>query len=192
MSPHQTPAPPRLARGALFALAGLTALSVAACGTPTNTNGASTNSSAPATSSAAPHGEHNGKDHVAGLIASVSGSTIKVTKKDGTATVGFSQSTKVSEITSAQLTDVTTGSCIAAMAQQDSNPPTARRVMIWPAEDGNCAPAHKKGSPESSRPRHRRNAPSIRLFAGQSPPSAETPSPCPPPTRTAEPPPRRR
>ncbi|WP_078284578.1 DUF5666 domain-containing protein [Mycobacteroides chelonae] len=150
MPPHQTPAPPRLARGALFALAGLTALSVAACGTPTNTNGASTNSSAPATSSAAPHGEHNGKDHVAGLIASVSGSTIQVTKKDGTATVGFSQSTKVSEITSAQLSDVTTGSCIAAMAQQDSNPPTARRVMIWPAEDGNCAPAHKKGSPESS------------------------------------------
>ena len=150
MPPHQTPAPPRFARGALFALAGLTALSVAACGAPTNTNGTSADSSAPATSSAAPHGEHSGKDHVAGLIASVSGSTVQVTKKDGTATVGFGQSTKISEITSAQLTDVTAGSCIAAMVQQDSNPPTARRVMIWPAEDGNCTPAHKKDSPESS------------------------------------------
>ncbi|WP_078277866.1 DUF5666 domain-containing protein [Mycobacteroides franklinii] len=151
MSPTQTPAQPRFARGALLALAGLTALSVAACGSHNDTNGASTSSAAP-TTSAAHNGEHDGKDRVAGLIASVSGNTIQVTKKDGNATVGFSQSTKVSEITAGQLSDVTAGSCIAAMAQQDSNPPTARRVMIWPAKDGNCANEHPKGQQQSSSP----------------------------------------
>lgn len=151
MSPTQTPAQPRFARGALLALAGLTALSVAACGSHNDTNGASTSSAAP-TTSAAHNGEHDGKDRVAGLIASVSGNTIQVTKKDGNATVGFSQSTKVSEITAGQLSDVTAGSCIAAMAQQDSNPPTARRVMIWPAKDGNCAKEHPKGQQQSSSP----------------------------------------
>ncbi|MBA0046879.1 DUF5666 domain-containing protein [Mycobacteroides sp. LB1] len=152
MSPTQILAQPRFARGALFALAGLTALSVAACGSPAETNGASTNSSAPTTSAAAHQGEHNDKDHVMGLIASVSGNTIQVTKKDGTAAIGFSQSTKVSEITAAQLPDVTAGSCIAAMSQQDSNPPTARRVMIWPAADGNCTRSHSKDPQESASP----------------------------------------
>lgn len=152
MSPTQTLTRPRLARGALFAFAGLTALSVAACGSPTNTNGASTKSAAPTTSSVAQQGEHNDKDRVMGLIASVSGNTIQVTKKDGTATVGFGQSTKVSEITAARLPDVTAGSCIAAVAQQDSNPPTARRVMLWPAADGNCAKSQQKDSQESASP----------------------------------------
>jgi len=150
MSPTQTLAQPRFARGALLALAGLTALSVAACGSHNDTNGASTSSAAP--TSAAHKGEHDGKGRVAGLIASVSANTIQVTKKDGNATVGFSQSTKVSEITTGQLSDVTAGSCIAAMAQQDSNPPTARRVMIWPAKDGNCAKEHPKEQQQSSSP----------------------------------------
>ncbi|WP_078311987.1 MULTISPECIES: DUF5666 domain-containing protein [unclassified Mycobacterium] len=152
MSPTQILASPRVARGALFALAGLTALSVAACGSPTDTPGASTKSATPTTSSAAQQGQHRDKDQVMGLIASVSGNTIQVTKRDGTATVGFSQSTKVSEITAGQLSDVTAGSCIAAMAQQDSNPPTARRVMIWPANDGNCAKQHPKEQQQSSSP----------------------------------------
>jgi hypothetical protein len=152
MSPTQILTRPRFAHSALFALAGLTALSVAACGSPSDSNSTATKSSAPATSSAAHHGEHNDKDHLMGLIASVSGNTIQVTKKDGTATVGFGQSTKVSEITAAQLPDVTAGSCIAAMAQQDSNPPTARRVMIWPAADGNCTRSHAKDSQDSASP----------------------------------------
>lgn len=152
MSPTQILTPPRFARGALLAFAGLTALSVAACGSPTETNGASTNSAAPTTSSATHQGEHNDKDQVMGLIASVSGNTIQVTKKDGTATVGFGQSTKISEITTAKLPDVTTGSCIAAMAQQDSNPLTARRVMLWPAADGNCTRSHPKDRQESASP----------------------------------------
>lgn len=154
MSPTQTPAQPRFARGALLALAGLTALSVAACGSHNDTNGASTSSAAPTTSAAhnGEHDGHDGKDRVAGLIASVSGNTVQVTKKDGNATVGFSQSTKVSEITAGQLSDVTAGSCIAAMAQQDSNPPTARRVMIWPAKDGNCAKQHPKEQQQSASP----------------------------------------
>ncbi|ORB60753.1 hypothetical protein BST43_00435 [Mycobacteroides saopaulense] len=152
MSPNQILGQPRFARGALLALAGLTALSVAACGSQNNTNNAGTNSSAPAATSAAHQGEHNEKAHVAGLIASVSGNTIQVTKKDGSATVGFSQSTKISEITAAQLSDVTTGSCIAAMTQQDSNPLAARRVMIWPATDGSCTRAQAKEQQESTSP----------------------------------------
>lgn len=150
MSPTQTFAQPRFVRGALFTLAGLTAFSIAACGAPSSTTGASTTSSAPTSSSA--HGEHNGKDHVAGLIASVSGNTIQVTKKDGSATVDFSQSTKVSEISAAQLSDVTAGGCIAAMTQQGTSPATARRVMIWPAADGNCTAEHAKEQQESSSP----------------------------------------
>lgn len=145
MSPTQILASPRSARGALFALAGLAALSVAACGSPADTPGASTQSAAPTTS---PAGQHNDKDQVMGLIAAVSGNTIQVTKRDGTATVGFGPSTKVSEITAAQLPDVTAGSCIAAVAQQDSNPPTARRVMLWPAADGNCTRSHSKDPQE--------------------------------------------
>ncbi|WP_078288036.1 DUF5666 domain-containing protein [Mycobacterium sp. D16R24] len=152
MSPTQIFASPRVARRALFALAGLTALSVAACGSQTDTNSASTQSAAPTTSSAAPQVQHNAKDQVMGLIASVSGNTIQVTKRDGTATVDFGPSTKVSEITAAQLPDVTAGSCIAVVAQQDSNPPTARRVMLWPAADGNCTRSHSKDPQEPASP----------------------------------------
>ncbi|MUM17962.1 hypothetical protein FZI91_13855 [Mycobacterium sp. CBMA271] len=152
MSPTPILAHPRFARGALFALAGVTALSLAACGSQTENNSASSKSSAPATSSAAPKGEHNEKDRVVGLIASVSGGTVQVTKKDGNATVGVSQSTKVSEISAAQLSDVAAGSCIAAMTQRDSNPSTAGHVMIWPAANGSCAGSHQKDRPEPSTP----------------------------------------
>ncbi|MDM2593084.1 hypothetical protein PP592_25120, partial [Mycobacteroides abscessus] len=150
MTPTQTLAQPRFARGALLAFAGLTAFSVAACGTHGDTNAASTRSSAPTTSSSAPHGEHNEKGHVSGLIVSVSGNSVEVTKQNGNATVSFGQSTKVSEIFAAQLSDVTAGSCIAAMTPPDSNPPTARRVMMWPSADGSCVREHPKEQQSTS------------------------------------------
>ncbi|MBN7434763.1 DUF5666 domain-containing protein [Mycobacteroides abscessus] len=150
MTPTRTLAQPRFARGALLAFAGLTAFSVAACGTHGDTNAASTRSSAPTTSSSAPHGEHNEKGHVSGLIVSVSGNSVEVTKQNGNATVSFGQSTKVSEIFAAQLSDVTAGSCIAAMTPPDSNPPTARRVMMWPSADGSCVREHPKEQQSTS------------------------------------------
>lgn len=149
MTPTRTLAQPRFARGALLAFAGLTAFSVAACGTHGDTNAASTRSSAPTTSSAT-HGEHNEKGHVSGLIASVSGNTVEVTTQNGNATVSFGQSTKVSEISAAQLSDVTAGSCIAAMTPPDSNPPTARRVMMWPSADGSCVREHPREQQSTS------------------------------------------
>ncbi len=47
-----------------------------------------------------------------GLIASVSGNAVQVTETTGTATVDVSPSTKVTESTTAQLTDIAAGNCV--------------------------------------------------------------------------------
>ena len=80
------------------------------------------------------------------MIASVSGNTVQVNQKNGTATVDITGSTKIAEITSAQLTDVTPGSCLTARMPRDSAQGTpARHVMIAPATNGGC------NSPQNAR-----------------------------------------
>ena len=157
----------RLTRFAILAVTGATALSLAACGTSNNTKptAASPTTSNP-TSSSPPSASAKGKDWVSGLIDSVSGNTIQVTQRSGAATVDFTPSTDVSEITPAQLTDVTAGSCVIVRPDRESasnNGITARAVRVSPAVDGKCsqpkqpagasttAPAPQPGAPTAYR-----------------------------------------
>jgi len=152
--------PARLTRLAIFTLTGATALSVAACGSSSTTsNTAKPSTAAGPTSSAAtssPSASPNGKAWVSGMIASVSGDAIQVTQQTGNATVDFTPSTKITEVTPAQLTDVTAGSCVAVHPTQESAEAggaiTAQAVRVRPAVDGKCQePNHPAGAPAKHR-----------------------------------------
>ncbi|MBV8927780.1 MAG: hypothetical protein JO152_01475 [Mycobacteriaceae bacterium] len=123
-------------RYAIMALTGAVAVTLAACGSSsTHTASSGTSGPSPTSTTAKPA---NGKDHVAGLINSVSGNTIQVAQpNNATATVDVTNSTKVAELVPAQLTDVTTGSCVNIRPTRD-NPGTARSVLVSPADNGNC------------------------------------------------------
>lgn len=143
--------PARLTRLAILTLTAATALSVAACGAsntskPASSAGPTTSAVTPSSPSASP----NGKSWVSGMIASVSGDAIQVTQQAGTATVDFTPSTKITEVTPAELTDVTAGSCIAVHPTRESADAggtiTAQSVRVSPAVDGKCpAPKHHAG-----------------------------------------------
>jgi Domain of unknown function (DUF5666) len=147
--------PARLTRLAIFTLTGATALSVAACGAShTTSNTGQSSTAAGPTSSAAtssPSASANGRAWVNGMIASVSGDAIQVTQQSGNTTVDFSPSTKISEVTPAELTDVTAGSCVAVHPTRDSADSggaiTAQFVRVSPAVDGKCQePKHPAGA----------------------------------------------
>lgn len=80
---------------------------------------------------------------MAGLIASVTANSLVVNEKSGTATVGFSTATKISETTPAVLTDITPGSCVSVRPGRGSDPGangsvTAAAVQISSAKNGAC------------------------------------------------------
>lgn len=135
---------PRLSRLAVFAVAGATVLSLSACGSSNNSNSASTSTSTSTsvvtstTTSATP----NAEARVSGLIASVAGNSIQVTKEDNsTASVNFTSTTKITEAVPAGLPDVTPGSCVSAKPTQASapgQPVTAATVMISESVNGAC------------------------------------------------------
>jgi hypothetical protein len=140
----------RVARFAILAVSGATALSVAACGTSHNENvqkptaSARPTTSAPTSPPSAPI-PAEGKDHVEGLIRSVSGNVVELTQRNRTpATVDFTSSTRVIETTPAQLTDVTAGSCVDVEPTREGAPTggaiSAQSVTISPAVDGKCPP----------------------------------------------------
>jgi hypothetical protein len=142
----------RLTRCAVLAVAGAAALSVAACGsttsgTPIASGGSSTVAAgSPSTTAAPPSAAPGGRDRIAGLIASISGTTIEVTQGGGTATVDFTPSTQITDVTPAQLTDVATGSCVMVRPTRDdaasgSGTVTARSVLISTASNGQCPPS---------------------------------------------------
>ncbi|KDF02353.1 hypothetical protein Y900_026300 [Mycolicibacterium aromaticivorans JS19b1 = JCM 16368] len=135
-------------RHAVPILIGLTALSLAACGSsPTATNSStqaagSTSATAPATSGSAPS-KGGGKDHVAGLITSVNGGTAAVSDKNVTSNLGFTSSTKVSELTPAAVADLTVGSCVSVRPARGSSPApdgsvTAAAISVSAPRDGQC------------------------------------------------------
>jgi Domain of unknown function (DUF5666) len=138
-------------RLAVLTLTGATALSVAACGAsntskPASSAGPTSSAVTPSSPSASP----NGKSWVSGMIASVSGDAIEVTQQAGTATVDFTPSTRITEITPAQLTDVTAGSCVAVHPTRGGADAggaiTAQSVRVSPAVGGKCpAPKHHAG-----------------------------------------------
>ena len=135
---------PRLSRLAVFAVAGATVLSLSACGSSNNSNSTSTSTSTSTsvvtstTTSATP----NAEARVSGLIASVAGNSIQVTKEDNaTASVNFTSTTKITEAVPAGLPDVTPGSCVSAKPTQASapgQPVTAATVMISESVNGAC------------------------------------------------------
>jgi hypothetical protein len=160
-----TPCVPRLTRFAVLAVTGAAALSVAACGSSntsstSNTSSPTTSPSSTATAPGTPQttssAPANGQAQVSGLIASVSGNAIQVTQREnGNATVDFTPSTKIAEVTPAALSDVTTGSCVSVRPGHEESgggqPVTAATVRIHPAVDGKC-PQAKEPGPGSTTP----------------------------------------
>jgi len=148
----------RLSRVALLAVTGATALSIAACGASNNAKPTSANPTSSAPSPSSPSASAKGKDWVNGLIDSVSGNTIQVSQRSGSATVDFSPSTAVLEITPAQLTDITTGSCISVRPDRHGGSTsggaiTARSVRVSTAVDGKCPqPKQPAGGTTSTQP----------------------------------------
>jgi hypothetical protein len=148
----------RMSRVALLAVTGATALSVAACGSSNEAKPTATNPTSSAPSSSSPSASGKSKDWVNGLIDSVSGSTIQVSQRSGTATVDFTPSTAVSETIPAQLTDVTPGSCVSVRpdrhgASAGGGAVSARSVRVKTAVDGKCpAPTHPAGGGSHHQP----------------------------------------
>ena len=145
---HATSPTARLSRFAIIAVTGATALSVAACGASNNAKPTSAGPTSAAPTSS-PSASGKGNDWVRGLIDSVSGNTIQVSQRSGTATVDFTPSTEVAELAPAQLTDVTAGSCVSVhpdhqSASRGGTGITARSVWVSTAVDGQC--------PQPSRP----------------------------------------
>ena len=145
---------PRLAQIALVAVIAVIALSVAMC--HSDDTAANTNAGKPTVSAAPPRSAPGaapppaappppvGKDYVEGLVQSVSGGTIHLRTRTGSATVDFTPQTRVVEVTPAQLTDVIPGSCVNVRATPQSQPTggaiIAQSVTITSAIDGKCPP----------------------------------------------------
>jgi hypothetical protein len=143
---------PHLMRLAVGAVCGAAAVSIAACSTSSNQNtGQPSSSSRPTTAIPKPPPPPVGHDHIEGLIRSVSGNTIQLTQRDRTAaTVDFSPQTMVTELNSAQLSDVVPGSCVDVRVAQESPPAgnaiPAESVEISPAVGGRCPPPQEPPS----------------------------------------------
>lgn len=145
--------PVPLTRFAILAATGAAALSIAACGSSNNSTPASTSTStSTVTSTSTSPAPAQGESSVNGLIASVAGNSIQVTKDDNTkAAVNFTATTKVTEVAPATLSDVTSGSCISVRPTQEiqaNQPVTAASVRVSPSVNGTCPPG--KESPQAS------------------------------------------
>jgi hypothetical protein len=152
-----------MTRLGMFAVVGATALSVAACGSsntaaptaPAGPTGSTTAQAQAPTQSPSPAPAPGGTGRVAGLIASVTDNAAQVTQQNGNATVDFTSSTQVTEVTSAALSDVTAGSCVSVRPargkSQGGQSITARSVRVSPAVDGKCQQPNQPpaGSPSS-------------------------------------------
>ena len=135
--------PARLTGFAILAVAAATALSVGACSHNDKSADKSPAKSSPASAT--------GKDTVFGVVASVSGDTVEVTAAKGTAKVDVSSSTKVSEFSQAQLSDITPGSCVTVVSTPAPAPggaATAKTVQLGePGAGGKCAQPKNAAQP---------------------------------------------
>ncbi len=127
----------------MLAIVGITALSAVACSSATKTepsasSAASTTTSA-AAASQAPE-KINGEDEVSGSIASVSGMRIEVSSPEGSASVSFTDSTKIMELTPATLTDITPGLCVTIRPASGAEGGTvvADAVVVGASSGGEC------------------------------------------------------
>jgi hypothetical protein len=153
-------------RYAVVAVAGFAALSLAACGSSSTPSASSSSASKPAASSASPPSSTptpgaaggNAKDRARGLVGTVSGGTVTVTGPDGPATIDVTPSTKVTQLTAGQLTDVTAGECLLVHPTKDSGAPptvTAAAVLFGAPDNGQCrlpgnGPGHGLGGTVAS------------------------------------------
>lgn len=137
---------PRLTRLTILAVAGTTALSIAACG--------SSNDKKPSASPTGQSAQPKAQRQVNGLIASVSGNAIQVTEKNGTAAVDFSPATKVTEATVAERSIVANGNCVVVWptAPAAGGAVTAKSVRIVPAVNGKCLQPKARAQPAANQP----------------------------------------
>jgi uncharacterized protein DUF5666 len=143
--------PARLTGFTILALAAATALSVGACSSSKNQNPSASSTS----QSAKPQGQAVQQVH--GLIASVAGNAIQVTeKKDATAAVDFSPTTKVNEVTPAQFSNIANGNCVTVhpTAPASGAPVTAKIVSIVPAANGKCPQPKAPANSAPNQPLH--------------------------------------
>jgi hypothetical protein len=141
---------PRRTQVAIGAVIAFITLCVAMCGSEhhASNNGGQPAAAIPPTSapSAAPPPAPPpaAKDYVEGMVQSVSGDTIALRTRTGSATVDYAAATRVVEVTPAKLTDVTPGSCVNVRAAPQSAPAggaiTAQSVTVTAAADGKCPP----------------------------------------------------
>lgn len=145
---------PRPTHIAIAAVIAFIALCVAMCDSPRNTS----SSNAPPTVTAVPPSAAPsaappppppppppvGKDYVEGMVQSVSGGTIALRTRTGSATVDYTPETRVVQVTPAKLADVTPGSCVNVRATPQSAPSpgaiTAQSVTVTASADGKCPP----------------------------------------------------
>jgi Domain of unknown function (DUF5666) len=138
-----------VSRCAAVALAGFTALSLAACGsspapstsTDSSKPASSSTSASPAPSPTPGAAGKDGRDRAFGLVGAVSGSTVTLSGPNGSATVDVGPSTHVIELAPAQLTDVTAGECVMVRPTKDSGGApsvTAAAVLVSLAGNGQC------------------------------------------------------
>ena len=106
--------------------------------------------------SSSPSASAKGKDWVNGLIDSVSGNDYSGEPRSGTATIDFTPSTAVSELTAAQLTDITAGSCIRCIRTATAPQHTAAQS---PLDRCASAPLSTAKCPSPTSRRARRTPP---------------------------------
>jgi len=140
----------RTRRCGVVALAGFAALSLAACGSSSTPSAGSTTAASSSPSSAAPAPEGpGGKDRLSGLVNSVSGGTVSITGKDGPGTVDITSSTRITQLSPGQLTDVTAGECVAVRPVKGNNSGsavTAANILV--GRPGNAQCGEKGGKRE--------------------------------------------
>ena len=129
----------------LLAIVATTALSVVACGSstkppPTESSTAPTTTSAAAAPASETPVKTDDELEVGGSIASVSGMRIEVSSPQGAASVAFSESTKVMELTPATLADITPGLCVTIRPASGAEGGTvvANAVVVGVSSGGEC------------------------------------------------------
>ena len=144
--PAPTPSPLRT-RLLTCLLVGATAVAVAACGSSNEHQSspprAQTSQPPPAPKPTIPPPPPVGKDHVEGLVRSVSGNTIELTQRDrSAATVDITPKTMITELSSAALSDAKPGDCVNVRPtpQSADGAVTAQSVEISPAVAHRCPP----------------------------------------------------
>ncbi len=144
--PARSPSPSRI-RFSILLLIGAIAISVGACDSSDEQHAAPSQPSVsqppPAPKPPPPPPPPVGKDHIEGLVRSVSGNTIELTQRDrSAATVNFTPRTMITELSSAALADAKPGDCVDVkpVAPNAGGAVTAQSVEISPAIAHVCPP----------------------------------------------------